>query len=484
MRVVFDFYFGEAPLYLEAARILKERHGWHVAGFSGGSHYKEFLSKHSIQSYDFASFLENGWQSWTPSPKRRQKVEETYGKDLWPGLWGALLADRFLGDKGFDEGWRLVEGHLAYWEDVLNKEEPDAVIGPGVATLTHLACHAVCTRRGIPFVNFILTRVPNGRFVACANLDDMWESVMVEFEKLRSTKAGASDLQRAREFISEFRQKQIQPEYMSYRIQSPGLSFWRLKEFIRRVWALMTVGRNPFDYLSIPPWTYVSEGLIRLAKIRMARLTRIFEKSLPDEPFIYYPLHVDPEASTLVLAPFHVDQAAWIENLAKAIPAGHRLYVKEHPSAVGRRSRSFYKRIKRLAPVRLLAPEISSHELVRKADLTVTMAGTAGWEAILYGRKVVVLGNVFYKWPGLTSVVDQLKDLPSILKKALSAPSPNPDVVAMFVEAIFRGSHEGTIAIPRHHPPAMEPENIEKVVQGILKEMTGRLTDRSKQTSF
>ena len=54
-------------------------------------------------------------------------------------------------------------------------------------------------------------------------------------------------------------------------------------------------------------------------------------------PYVYVPLHFQPEMTTLVLAPFCVDQIAVIENVAKTLPIDHRLYVKEHKASLGRR---------------------------------------------------------------------------------------------------------------------------------------------------
>lgn len=476
MRVAFDFYLGETPVFLEVAQILRERHGWYVCGQSGGQRFKAALQKASIPHHDFVAFLEAGWKFWDPSVQSRQKLESVYGKYLWPGLWGAILSDRFFGREGFDTGWRLLEGHLAYWEDFLEKEKPDIVVGPGVAILSHLACHAVCRKNNIQFINFVLTRLPNGRFVGCSNLDDRWESVMNHFEKLKTLEPTSLELERAYKFISDFRQDQMRPSYMDFRIQNSSISIWKLRELGKRIVSQRLFGRHKWDHLPASPWSSIAEGFWRLAKSKITKLLNPFEMPVAREPFFYYPLHLEPESSTLILAPFNVDQLAWIEILAKALPAGHRLYVKEHPSAVGRRDRGFYKRIRKLAPVRLISPWVSSHELIQNADVTVTMTGTAGWEAILYGRPVVVLGHVFYRWAGLAKTIENLDDLPSVLRNAIGESAPEPHRVAAFVEAIFRGSHEGTIAIPWHHPPTLSPENIRMVAEGIRRELEVRLT--------
>ena len=38
-----------------------------------------------------------------------------------------------------------------------------------------------------------------------------------------------------------------------------------------------------------------------------------------------FPIHFQPEASTLVQAPMYLDQLALLRDIAKALPIGHRL---------------------------------------------------------------------------------------------------------------------------------------------------------------
>ncbi len=116
-------------------------------------------------------------------------------------------------------------------------------------------------------------------------------------------------------------------------------------------------------------------------------------EALKDSEFIYFTLHVDPEASTMHLSPEFTDQVAVIELLAKRRPLHMNIMVKEHPNMIGRRPPGFYEAIRRLPGVYLINPAIASRELVKRAKLVFTITGTVAWEAIVLQKPAVMLGH-------------------------------------------------------------------------------------------
>ncbi len=93
--------------------------------------------------------------------------------------------------------------------------------------------------------------------------------------------------------------------------------------------------------------------------------------------------------------------AGFVTQLAKRIPSGYKLYVKEHPSMLGLRSIAFYEELNKLHNVEMVHPAVSPFGLI-KSGVTIVVTGTAGWEAYLLERPVIVLGNVFFNFfPGV-----------------------------------------------------------------------------------
>ena len=118
-----------------------------------------------------------------------------------------------------------------------------------------------------------------------------------------------------------------------------------------------------------------------------------FSKINLTEEYIYFPLHVDPEASTMVLSPYHTDQLSIIESISKSVPFNSFLYVKEHIHMIGKRPKNFYKKIKSFPRVKLISPFEDNFAIIKSANVIVTITGTTGWEAMMLKKPVIFIGN-------------------------------------------------------------------------------------------
>ena len=127
--------------------------------------------------------------------------------------------------------------------------------------------------------------------------------------------------------------------------------------------------------------------------IRLYKFTKF--RSLEEQantPFIYFPLHVDPESSTQQLAPDHVNQLTIIEALSKRKPMHMDIIVKEHPMMLGLRPANFYKTLRSFPGVHMVHPSLPSRMLIQKSAMVATITGTVGWEAILVKKPTIAFG--------------------------------------------------------------------------------------------
>lgn len=122
-----------------------------------------------------------------------------------------------------------------------------------------------------------------------------------------------------------------------------------------------------------------------------------------DAKFVYVPLHNQPEMSTQSLGGLFRDQLLLIEAVARSLPEGWRIYVKDNPrQGTYARGPLFFHRLTRIKGVQLVPLDTSTYELSSRAQLTATVCGTAGWEAIRKGKPVLVFGGAWYKsFPGV-----------------------------------------------------------------------------------
>jgi len=131
-----------------------------------------------------------------------------------------------------------------------------------------------------------------------------------------------------------------------------------------------------------------------------------------DAPYVYFPLHTEPEEGTMPLGGTFADSLHVIETVSAALPTGWKLYVKEHPNQFNRkflmskgRSLSFYDslaKIPRVVPIKI---EVRGDALIAKARAVATITGTSGWQALQRGISPLVFGYAWYlRAPGVIRV--------------------------------------------------------------------------------
>jgi hypothetical protein len=128
-------------------------------------------------------------------------------------------------------------------------------------------------------------------------------------------------------------------------------------------------------------------------------------------PFFFYPLHMQPESSTLPCGGVFADQLEVVRMVAASLPNGYFLYVKEHPAYWVRnhfesmreaRDFKYYDAIASIKNVRLIRHGYNSLEIMEKCAAVVTVTGTAGFEALFKGKPALIFGDHFYsEFPGV-----------------------------------------------------------------------------------
>lgn len=345
---------------------------------------------------------------------------------------------------------RYVCGLLEYVFERLTRDRPDVVFCYGVAGAPAMALGIVSRHLGIPLLTLSHTRIGN-RYLLEEWTQGSFQSVARRFhDALRSPAALEPWDAEAREYLAYFRTSLNAPDYVRFsrarqrrELSLPSLLRATVYSVLAEVqWSLRGQRRD----LRLPP----PLGRLRHqlgARLRARRLmgngTFRAPQDLPKGPFAYFPLHMDPEASTMVLAPMLTNQIAVAEALAKSLPMSMELVVKEHQPMVGLRPPGFYDQIARLPGVRLMSPLADGPELVRRAALTATITGTAAWEALLLGRPALTLGEVPMSvlGEGLVQCGD-LTALPQAVSRALDTPPASEERLVLLIAAILAESFE------------------------------------------
>lgn len=170
-------------------------------------------------------------------------------------------------------------------------------------------------------------------------------------------------------------------------------------------------------FYKIAAWRKVRANLTRIYRLRQLRKFLASQPEAGLGEFVFFAMHFQPEASTLVNGIWYANQIALIETLSKSIPLGFTLVVKDHPRGRGTRPLWQYKHIVDLHNV--ILSDLPSKELVRRSRMVVSVSGSVGFEALALDKPVLVLGRTFHTFNTLYYRIRSVEDLPSLFNRVL-----------------------------------------------------------------
>jgi hypothetical protein len=144
---------------------------------------------------------------------------------------------------------------------------------------------------------------------------------------------------------------------------------------------------------------------------------------LDKEKFVIFPLSYTPEGSTFTISPLFLNEIHCIELISKCLPVDYKLVLKEHPVMLGQRYLSFYKKIQKLPNIIFLHPfsNYKIKNLISKSSAVATISGTAGFEALMLKKTVILFARPLYSVIKgcylFENVKNFKKDLADILNK-------------------------------------------------------------------
>ncbi|MEK7072100.1 MAG: hypothetical protein AAB969_00865 [Patescibacteria group bacterium] len=197
--------------------------------------------------------------------------------------------------------------------------------------------------------------------------------------------------------------------------------------------------KERFDYSYTKPWYYLIDGLKR--KVRnIIGVNDLYDEPDWNENFVFFPLQFEPESGLLHVAYFKTNQLEVFKQTARALPVGYKLYIKEHPTMVMYRPRSFYRAIKKNPNVKLINPAIKSFDIISRARLIISITGSCGWEATLLKKPVITFGLAFYNQLSFIKKCRAFEDLPQMVKEQIENFNYNENELLEYLIKIFESS--------------------------------------------
>ena len=329
----------------------------------------------------------------------------------------------------YDQQMLCIEYSYREIEKIVEDFKPDYLVDCDNEELSRSILSEICFLKKIPYLNIDHARYENYRLITFKNgygIDNYIE------KRYREIFDSDSDLLEEIDYIQQFRMRnKIMAKQYDGTItaQYEGDSYYTiLKELYikfnyfvrdqdRRGGGKDLKKKNPILYTNTKEYMkYYARVYIR--RRLLLKRNKYFEFPVKGEKYVYMPLHLIPESTTFVKAPFYINELTLIEAVSKALPIGWYLYVKEHQSMLGERGYDFYKRIKKIPNVRLVQPNYykDPKPWIQNAVGIVTITGTTAYEAALMGKPSLVFGDVnFNVIDGITRVYS-FEEIPKLIK--------------------------------------------------------------------
>ncbi|OGZ39576.1 MAG: hypothetical protein A3B04_00735 [Candidatus Portnoybacteria bacterium RIFCSPLOWO2_02_FULL_39_11] len=446
------------------AIVLKKKYG--VAEFCAYAQLRssyEFLRNQTDIKYTSLILdedIHNGFKNEPLDLEYLKNLEQKYG---FPNLWHCLTVDRVLMHSqmireypynnpkySHEEMLRIVQVQAKTIIKFLDEEKPSAVIFTVVGCVGSMLLYQIAKKKGILTLVISETRIND----ECTLTEDYKNLSWAEetFNQLKITGAASPSAKKAQIYLAKFRHnplaclaywaeadvKKPKNRWSNYRWFLPKNFFDSWRWFIKTIVRYFAAKKHQ-DYAEGTPWHYFLDRLKR--KLRtLIGFEHLYDKADFREDYAFFPLHLEPEITTMLFAPFWTDQINLIKQIARSLPVHFKLYVKEHPSMLGYRPHSYYKELKKIPNVKLIDPDITSFQIIANAKLITVITGTTGWEAVLLKKPVITFGDVFYNCLPAVKRCVQIEQLPYLVQEQLKNFQDDDATLINFIGSIMEVS--------------------------------------------
>jgi hypothetical protein len=367
---------------------------------------------------------------------------------------------------------------------------PDAVvfnIAPHV--VSDYLLYALCQVRGIPTMMFERTLLPD-RVFAWQRFEDGSVPILQDYGNRRASFDGATvdladDLEAYLAEMTGGYDKAMPPRLkhkLAGAVKTAGKGSSLISSAARAVRVLAALARQgapvsgkrrgrPFEDQPMGRLEFIGYRLdVRRKRRRLLETYQSLARR-PDlnKPYVYAALQCQPERQASPMGGVYAHQNLMVDALAKCVPDGWQVYVKEHISQYNDyqtpergRDETYYRDMAALPNVTLVPMDAPAFDLIDKARAVATISGSSGWEAVVRGRPALLFGNAWYRGCDGVYHVPDTDDLRQALVAVAGGTVPDPAMVRIFVDVVDAHSVSAFV------DPVME------AVTGIAPEENGR----------
>ncbi|MDO8424730.1 MAG: hypothetical protein Q7S70_02205, partial [bacterium] len=374
--------------------------------------------------------------------ERVRQIEQEYNI---PSLKRFILAEQYYYNEDENHLFRKTVVYFEWLKKLFDQMEIGCLVNGQGGQIDFKIMHCLAQKKGIPIIYLGESFFPHKMLMFSDEMRDLGK----KFQKRHWQEMTDQQKMEIEEHFLRFQNRQ--------EVYRHSLMFNKKDEILRSTIALKEYLENKrFQALRITLATKFKEGLPKVLNKLISKF--ICQSVLKNEKFIYFPLHLTNDTQITVRNPHFFEQAALAVYIARSLPFGYKLYVKEHPgSLIAIKDKMALLREKNIV---LLAPKLNSHDIIKKSEAVAIINSTVGLEALHYFKPVIVLGNWEFKGKGVTTDVEDLSKLDETIRIALKT-KIDPAEIKAFLFSLKEAMYEGSI---------MEPTiDYNKVADSIVK---------------
>jgi len=275
------------------------------------SHSSNFFKEQDLMKFDkiwyYQEFIKN---QRSPDLNYLKKFEEKYNLNIWE----IALSERFFihynqfHNFDYNEILYILEKECRLFEEILDEAKPDFLIIKITDSHQSHLLHQLCKSKGIKIMMLGWTRFGN----RCALYD--------EFDKFENN--DITGKKRTQEELLNFLHTFHSTKAAKPMIKSKTTILFRIKKYYQYLLLLNKSDvKNYYPHYGKNIFSVLTQFTFLKRKIRKKFIDKNFLKNINrNTPFVYYPLHVEPERSLLLVAPYFTNQLEIITNISKSLP--------------------------------------------------------------------------------------------------------------------------------------------------------------------
>lgn len=475
-------------LFVKVGELLDKEHDCNVI------YIRELEKNNSLGAFEFEKEIEKIFHTVDISYKNLEKIQNKYsGADFMRAIYGEREFNFFPEYFGYrhvdyDFQMRYLVSCVMVFEEWLDKHNVTAIVSELLTGLPDSILFEICKTREVKYISIRSSKMTPGMIV-CDKYYDEPAGMQEVYNDFINEGVPEKILKKAKEHVYNIRHKTEAPSYMQLTKKKFKLfTLQRIRTFWRRIGTerILTNSISLYQYPVLNPARW---ALHRFNNIRKTKqfFSKWFETEVsPHERYFVYPLHYEPEASTLIRAFNFSDQMCVIKQIIKVLPLGIKLVVKEHAGNQGYRKTSFYRELYYFPNVILVPPSYNGKKLIKNSVGVITLTGRMGWEALIMDKPVITFGETF--WTSFDTVMkpDSWRQLKEFIKnivgnmtKVNPYPMTNNDTIdnrlISYAAAYISLVHEANFVLGTKD--LYDNLNVKRIAQLLYSKVSGNKTD-------